>query len=105
MACKDLVREVFSKRMKFGFKQILERSDADLGFSQTKSTLKRGIFDRKLANRHGEPFSGKVLDNSGSSGLLSVSSRVRIGMVGLFCGMIETIKNVGAELDIIEKNE
>lgn len=40
-----------------------------------------------------------------SLGLLSVSAGDRIGMVGLFLGIVKTIRNVGAELIIIEKNE
>jgi uncharacterized protein (DUF4213/DUF364 family) len=40
-----------------------------------------------------------------SIGLLSVSSGDRIGMVGLFSGLIKTIKKAGAELVVIEKNE
>ncbi|MBW2367837.1 MAG: hypothetical protein JRH15_08115 [Deltaproteobacteria bacterium] len=40
-----------------------------------------------------------------SLGLLSVSAGDRIGMVGLFFGLVKTIRNAGAELIIIEKNE
>ena len=40
-----------------------------------------------------------------SLGLLSVSAGDRIGMVGLFSGLIKTIKKAGAELVVIEKNE
>ncbi len=40
-----------------------------------------------------------------SLGLLSVSAGDRIGMVGLFSGMIKTIKKAGAELVVIEKKE
>ncbi len=40
-----------------------------------------------------------------SLGLLSVSAGDRVGMVGLFLGPIKTIKKVGAELVVIEKNE
>jgi uncharacterized protein (DUF4213/DUF364 family) len=40
-----------------------------------------------------------------SLGLVSVSAGDRIGMVGLFSGLIKTIKKVGAELVVIEKNE
>ncbi len=40
-----------------------------------------------------------------SLGLLSVSAGDRIGMVGLFSGLVKTITNAGAELMIIEKNE
>jgi uncharacterized protein (DUF4213/DUF364 family) len=40
-----------------------------------------------------------------SLGLLSVDRGDRIGMVGLFFGLTETIKNAGAELIIIEKKE
>ncbi len=40
-----------------------------------------------------------------SLGLLSVSAGDRIGMVGLFSGLVKTIKNAGAELIVIEKNE
>ncbi len=40
-----------------------------------------------------------------SLGLLSVSSGDRVGMVGLFSGLIKTIKKANAELVVIEKNE
>ena len=40
-----------------------------------------------------------------SLGLLSVSAGDRIGMVGLFSGLVKTIRNAGAELIVIEKNE
>jgi len=40
-----------------------------------------------------------------SLGLLSVSADDRIGMVGLFSGLVKTIKDIGAELIVIEKNE
>ena len=40
-----------------------------------------------------------------SLGLLSVSAGDRIGMVGLFSGLVQTIRNAGAELIVIEKNE
>jgi len=40
-----------------------------------------------------------------SLGLVSVSSGDRIGMVGLFSGLIKTINKAGAELIVIEKNE
>jgi uncharacterized protein len=40
-----------------------------------------------------------------SLGLLSVSSGDRVGMVGLFSGLIEPIKKAGADLVIIEKND
>ena len=40
-----------------------------------------------------------------SLGLLSISKEDRIGMVGLFSGLVKTIRNVGAELVVIEKNE
>lgn len=40
-----------------------------------------------------------------SLGLLSVSSGDRFGMVGLFSGLIGPIKNAGADLVIIEKND
>ena len=39
-----------------------------------------------------------------SLGLLSVSAGDRIGMVGLFFGLVKTIRNAGAELIVIEKN-
>jgi uncharacterized protein (DUF4213/DUF364 family) len=38
-----------------------------------------------------------------SIGLLSVSKGDRVGMVGLFSGLIQTIKKTGAELIVIEK--
>jgi len=40
-----------------------------------------------------------------SLGLLSVSAGDRVGMVGLFSGLIKTIENADAELVVIEKNE
>ena len=40
-----------------------------------------------------------------SMGLLSISAGDRIGMVGLFFGLIKTIKKAGAELVVVEKNE
>lgn len=40
-----------------------------------------------------------------SLGLMSVSAGDRIGMVGLFSGLIKTIQEAGAELVVIEKNE
>ena len=47
-----------------------------------------------------------VVDSATDSlGLLSVSAGDRIGMVGLFFGLIKTIKKAGAELVVIEKND
>ena len=40
-----------------------------------------------------------------SLGLLSISAGDKVGMVGLFSGLIKTIKKVGAELVVIEKND
>ncbi len=40
-----------------------------------------------------------------SLGLLSVSPGDKVGMVGLFSGLIETIEKSGAELVIIERND
>jgi len=40
-----------------------------------------------------------------SLGLLSISKGDRIGMVGLFSGLVKTIKNAGADLIVIEKND
>ncbi len=40
-----------------------------------------------------------------SLGLLSVSEGDRVGMVGLFFGLIKTIKQANAELVVIEKNK
>ena len=40
-----------------------------------------------------------------SLGLLSVSKGDRVGMVGLFSGLIKTIKKTGAELIVVEKND
>jgi len=40
-----------------------------------------------------------------SLGLLSVSEEDRVGMVGLFFGLVKTIKKVNAELVVIEKNK
>ncbi|MFC1824183.1 Rossmann-like domain-containing protein [Thermodesulfobacteriota bacterium] len=44
-------------------------------------------------------------DATDSLGLLSVSPGDRIGMVGLFYGLVKKIKKAGAELVVIEKNE
>lgn len=47
-----------------------------------------------------------VVDSATDSlGLMSVSAGDRIGMVGLFSGLVKTIKKAGAELVVIEKNE
>jgi uncharacterized protein (DUF4213/DUF364 family) len=47
-----------------------------------------------------------VVDSATDSlGLLSVSPGDRVGMVGLFLGLIKTIKKAGAELVVIEKND
>ena len=47
-----------------------------------------------------------TVDNATDSlGLLSVSAGDRVGMVGLFSGLITTIKKANAELVVIEKNE
>ncbi len=40
-----------------------------------------------------------------SLGLLSVSAGDRVGMVGLFSGLVKPIKKAGAELIVIEKND
>jgi uncharacterized protein (DUF4213/DUF364 family) len=40
-----------------------------------------------------------------SMGLLAVSAGDRVGMVGLFSGLIEPIKKAGGQLVVIEKNE
>jgi len=40
-----------------------------------------------------------------SLGLVSVSAGDRVGMVGLFFGLIETIKKAGGKLVVIEKND
>jgi len=40
-----------------------------------------------------------------SLGLLSVSARDRVGMVGLFFGLTKTIEKTGAELVVIEKKD
>ena len=40
-----------------------------------------------------------------SLGLLSISAGDKVGMVGLFSGLIKTIKKVSAELVVIEKND
>ena len=40
-----------------------------------------------------------------SLGLLSVSAGDRIGMVGLFSGLLKTIRDTGAELVVVEKDE
>ena len=47
-----------------------------------------------------------VIDSATDSlGLLSLSTGDRLGMVGLFSGLIKTIEKVGADLVVIEKNE
>jgi len=47
-----------------------------------------------------------TVDNATDSlGLLSVSAGDRVGMVGLFSGLIKTIKKANAQLVVIEKNE
>jgi len=47
-----------------------------------------------------------VVDSATDSlGLMSVSAGDKIGMVGLFPGLIKTIDKAGAELVVIEKNE
>jgi uncharacterized protein (DUF4213/DUF364 family) len=47
-----------------------------------------------------------VVDNATDSlGLLSVSEGDRVGMVGLFLGLIKAIKKANAELVVIEKNQ
>jgi uncharacterized protein (DUF4213/DUF364 family) len=40
-----------------------------------------------------------------SLGLLSISAGDKVGMVGLFSRLIKTIKKIGAELVVIEKND
>lgn len=46
------------------------------------------------------------VDNATDSlGLLSVSAGDRVGMVGLFFGLIKTIEKAGAELVVLEKKE
>lgn len=44
-------------------------------------------------------------DATDSLGLLSISAGDRIGMVGFFFGLIKPIKNAGAQLVVVEKNE
>jgi uncharacterized protein (DUF4213/DUF364 family) len=47
-----------------------------------------------------------VVDSANDSlGLMSVSAGDKIGMVGLFSGLIKTIEKAGAELVVIEKDE
>jgi len=47
-----------------------------------------------------------AIDNATDSlGLLSVSKGDRIGMVGLFFGLVKTIEKAGAEVVVIEKND
>ncbi len=47
----------------------------------------------------------KVESTRDSLGLLKISKKDRIGMVGLFSGLVPTIRDAGAQLIIIEKNE
>jgi uncharacterized protein (DUF4213/DUF364 family) len=47
----------------------------------------------------------KVDSATDSLGLLSVSAGDRVGMVGLFSPLIQTIQEAGAKLVVIEKNE
>jgi len=46
-----------------------------------------------------------VDDATDSLGLLSIAEGDRVGMVGLFLGLIKTIKKANAELVVIEKNK
>ena len=47
----------------------------------------------------------KAESTTDSLGLLAISKGDRIGMVGLFSGLVKMIREVGAELVVIEKNE
>ncbi|MCP4720343.1 MAG: hypothetical protein GY860_12865 [Desulfobacteraceae bacterium] len=47
----------------------------------------------------------KLESATDSLGLLAISKGDRIGMVGLFPGLVKTIRNAGAQLIVIEKNE
>ena len=47
----------------------------------------------------------KVESATDSMGLLEISKGDRIGMVGLFPGLVKTILDAGAQLIVIEKNE
>jgi uncharacterized protein len=47
----------------------------------------------------------KVESATDSLGLLAISKGDRIGMVGLFSGLVKTIRDAGAQLIVIEKNE
>ena len=47
----------------------------------------------------------KVESSTNSMDLLSISKGDKIGMVGLFSGLINPIRKAGAELIVIEKNE
>jgi uncharacterized protein (DUF4213/DUF364 family) len=56
--------------------------------------------------QHGMHEADIALDSATDSlGLLSVSEGDRVGMVGLFYGLIKTIKAANADLVVIEKNE
>jgi uncharacterized protein (DUF4213/DUF364 family) len=56
--------------------------------------------------QHAMRVSGFEADHvTDSLGLLSISRGDRIGMVGLFSGLLRTIEEAGAELVIIERNE
>jgi uncharacterized protein (DUF4213/DUF364 family) len=47
----------------------------------------------------------EVDSSTDSLGLVSISAGDRVGMVGLFFGLVKTIKKAGAELVVIEKKE
>jgi uncharacterized protein (DUF4213/DUF364 family) len=47
----------------------------------------------------------KVESTTDSLGLLAISKGDRVGMVGLFHGMVKTIRDAGAQLVVIEKNQ
>ncbi len=47
----------------------------------------------------------EVESSTNSMALLSISAGDKIGMVGLFSGLVKTIQEAGADLIVIEKNE
>jgi uncharacterized protein (DUF4213/DUF364 family) len=65
-----------------------------------------GLASINAVCQHAMRASGFLPDSATDSlGLLSVSRGDRIGMVGLFSGMIPTIREAGGELVVIEKDE
>jgi uncharacterized protein (DUF4213/DUF364 family) len=65
-----------------------------------------GLASINAVCQHVMRASGYAVDSATDSlGLVSVSKGDRVGMVGLFSGMIPTIREAGGDLVVIEKNE